>query len=177
MASIASVTEGLHGSFAWSCVSECANDPNSDCGTVFIAGSDTAGGSHVYGPGCVEDVLTNPAMYSGEGLVLHGTHMLSDEEILEAYGPDRGMPPDDIDISNVTDVWRLSDGDDTRPDDTRLVAIAIDLSERHPTLISAAVLHELLKDPDQFDGTYTLYGTHILNEGDILHHYPDPDER
>lgn len=167
-----STEPGIHGSFAWSCAVECADDPNTDCGTVFVAGSSLEG-SHAYGT-CVLDILDNPEMYEDERLTVHGTHMLAAEEIEEIYGHDRGAPPADIDLTTVTDVWRR---DSSEGDDTRLVAIAVDYRDNNISIISAAILLDLLKHPDAFDGEYTLYGTHLLSEADILHHFPDPDER
>lgn len=151
--------QGLHGSFAWSCATEgCAEDDASNCsGVPFIAGISDQG-THVYAE-CVADILTNPQVYADENLVLHGTHLLTDELLQETYGDDHGMPPADSTYYDRIGTFVDVDVDDN----TEIVAVAIDTRTDSAIFLNVDVLLDILDNPNDY-ADYVLYGTHILPE-------------
>jgi hypothetical protein len=160
------VINGPHGTFGWNCAVACAEDPDSDCGAVYVAAVDGDDHARAYG-NCVYAILTSPVPPDDQDIILHGTHQLTDEQLHEIYGDDLGMPEVEPDSYQ-----ELAMGDN---DTTEFLCVAVgSLNPSIGFIVTAAALTAILKgldDQQAWAGAEaTFYGTHTLPD-DVLDQY------
>jgi hypothetical protein len=56
--------------------------------SILVVGVDSNGGFHLLCVGCAVDILERPDAHDNRGMVLHGTHILSDEVLREVFPED-----------------------------------------------------------------------------------------
>ncbi len=167
-----SLAEGLHGSLAWSCHHEhegysprkgdryLSENGSVICSPPVIAATDKRNQAHLYGIGCVQDIVVNPDAYAGEGIQLHGTHELDDELLAEAQLPGRHSATECY--SNAYDGGELVELSASDDDDSQFVVAAV-TADGELAVVSHLLFEQLIREPAKLEELgLTLHGTHVL---------------